>query len=123
DSIAAIKNNRNVWLYNMPNPRLAAGFFLWKSGADGYLHWHGRMPTADPFDPTDGREGDVIYMYPWVGSCPSTMTIHQRLLTLQEAVTDLRWMLWLEAEAAVDSKAQELVEQISRKIPGHWKVA
>ncbi len=123
DSIAAIKNNRNVWLYNMPNPRLAAGFYLWKSGADGYLQWHGRMPTADPFDPTDGREGDVIYMYPWAGSCPSTMTIHQRLLSLQEAVTDLRWMLWLEAEAAVDSKAKELVEQISRKIPGHWKVA
>ncbi|KEQ18274.1 hypothetical protein [Endozoicomonas numazuensis] len=123
DSITAMRNNREVWLYNMPNPRLAAGFYLWKSGADGYLQWHGRMPTADPFDPTDGREGDVIYMYPWAGSCPSTMTIHQRLLDLQEAVTDLRWMQWLEARATKDTKAQELLDQISRQIPGQWKAA
>jgi hypothetical protein len=47
------------WLYNMTNRRMAAGFYLWRVGAEGYLQWHGRMPTADPFDPTDGREDDV----------------------------------------------------------------
>ena len=40
-----------VWLYNLPRVRLAAGFYLWRVGAGGYLQWHGRMPTADPFDP------------------------------------------------------------------------
>ncbi len=123
DAISAMQDNRNVWLYNMPNPRLAAGLYLWKSGADGYLQWHGRMPTADPFDPTDGREGDVIYMYPWAGSCPSTMTIHKRLIDLQEAVIDLRWVQWLEAEASQDEKAKALLNQIAKRIPEQWKVA
>ncbi|MEA2757219.1 MAG: hypothetical protein QOJ54_3508, partial [Aliidongia sp.] len=50
------------WLYNMPDPELAAGFFLWRSGAEGYIQWHGRLPTADPFDPTDGREADVMLL-------------------------------------------------------------
>ena len=50
------------WLYNMPRLRLAGGFYLWRSGADGLLQWHARMPTADAFDPTDGREGDVQFL-------------------------------------------------------------
>lgn len=58
------KDEREVWLYNLPHPRAAAGFYLWRSGADGFLKWHGRMPTADPFDPTDGREFDVQLLYP-----------------------------------------------------------
>ncbi|MGI9273561.1 MAG: hypothetical protein ACR2PT_01705 [Endozoicomonas sp.] len=125
-ALAAIhkaQKGRKTWLYNMPVPRLAAGFYLWRSGANGYLQWHGRMPTADPFDPTDGREGDVIYLYPWQGSCPDTMNIHQRLLNLQEATLDLRWLQWLDEQAGSNKRAAELRKNLKTDIPGDWQEA
>ena len=121
--IENLKKSSTVWLYNMPEPRLAAGFYLWKSNPDGYLQWHGRMPTADPFDPTDGREGDVIYLYPWQGSCPDTMDIHKRLLDLHEATIDLRWLQWLDAQAENNIDARELVEKLRNAIPDEWEKA
>ncbi|UYM17951.1 hypothetical protein [Endozoicomonas euniceicola] len=121
--IEKLKKNSKVWLYNMPVPRLAAGFYLWKSNPDGYLQWHGRMPTADPFDPTDGREGDVIYLYPWLESCPDTMDIHKRLLDLHEATIDLRWLQWLETQAETSVDARNLVEKLRNAIPDNWDKA
>ena len=120
ETISNLQEGRQVWLYNMPKPRLAAGFYLWKSGADGYLQWHGRMPTADPFDPTDGREGDVVYIYPWLNGCPSTMNIHKRLLSLHEATLDLRWLQWLEENADTNSDAKALAEKFDQAIPEDW---
>ena len=122
-TIENLQASRIVWLYNMPAPRLAAGFYLWNTNADGYLQWHGRMPTADPFDPTDGREGDVIYLYPWQGSCPTTMNIHKRLLDLHEATIDLRWLQWLEEQADSSAEAGVLAEQLRNAIPDDWEKA
>lgn len=123
EAITSLQKGRLVWLYNMPEPRLAAGFYLWRSGADGYLQWHGRMPTADPFDPTDGREGDVIYLYPWQDGCPDTMNIHKRLLSLHEATLDLRWLQWLEAAAETSMEAKELAAKFQQAIPADWQEA
>lgn len=122
-AIKNMQNDRRVWLYNMPTPRLAAGAYLWRSGAEGYLQWHARMPTADPFDPTDGREGDVIYLYPWTGSCPTTMNIHSRLLDLHEATLDLRWLQWLDQEAENNEQAKNLRNNLINQIPGTWRDA
>ncbi|WP_461537193.1 hypothetical protein [Spongorhabdus nitratireducens] len=122
--ITRIKKKSKFWMYNMPRPRLAAGFFLWRSGADGYIQWHARMPTADPLDPTDGREGDVIYMYPWSGSsCPQVMDIHKRLLVLHESTLDLRWLQWLDQQAKTSSKASKLRKDIEEQIPTKWSAA
>lgn len=123
DSIKAMKEKGMLWLYNMPDPRLAAGAYLWRSGADGYIQWHGRMPTADPFDPTDGREGDVIYLYPWQDSCPSVISIHSRLLDLHEAILDYRWLQWLEQEEAKSPEARELIKEYRTLIAADWQQA
>lgn len=117
-NIKRLQLNRRIWLYNMPRPRLAAGVYLWRSGANGYLQWHGRMPTADPFDPTDGREGDVLYIYPSANGCPTAMDIHRRFIDLHEATIDLRWLQWLEAEKSPE--AIELLKAIRKSIPSQW---
>ena len=122
-SIENLQKDRMVWLYNLPDPRLAAGFYLWSSNAEGYLQWHGRMPTADPFDPTDGREGDVIYLYPWSAGCPNVMNIHKRLLDLHEATLDLRWLQWLDEQAETSDEARELAEKLQKAIPEDWDEA
>ena len=123
DTIDHLQEGRNVWLYNMPYPRLAAGFYLWRSGADGYLQWHGRMPTADPFDPTDGREDDVIYLYPSVEHCPKSPDIHRRFLDLHEATLDLRWLQWLEQEAKSSKAAAQFLQRIEERVDVDWKGA
>ncbi|MGL5265536.1 MAG: hypothetical protein ACRC9E_04780, partial [Plesiomonas shigelloides] len=63
------KEGKKVWLYNLGASRLAAGFYLWRSGAQGYLQWHARMPTADPLNPVDGREADFQFLYPPLNVC------------------------------------------------------
>ena len=123
-TIEQLKTSAKVWLYNMPKPRLAAGALLWRLGAEGYIQWHGRMPTADLFDPTDGREGDVAYIYPWQsGSCPKVVDIHSRFLDLHEATLDYRWLHWLESQAVKDEKAQILLQEIRNSIPDEWERA
>lgn len=123
NTIKKMQKNRMVWLYNMPSPRLAAGFYLWKTKAEGYLQWHARMPTADPFDPTDGREGDAVYLYPWSSGCPKVMNIHKRLLALHEATLDLRWLQWLDEEAEDNDAAKKLAEKLQKAIPDDWQDA
>nr|MDT0251570.1 hypothetical protein [Endozoicomonas sp.] len=120
ENINSLKENSTVWLYNMPKPRLAAGLYLWRSGAEGYLQWHGRMPTADPFDPTDGREGDVIYLYPSAGQCQKALDIHHRFIDLHEATIDLRWLQWLESESEKSAKAKQILSDIRNSIPSQW---
>ena len=119
EGIERLQEESTVWLYNMPRPELAAGLYLWRSGADGYLQWHGRMPTADPFDPTDGREGDVVYLYPAASPCPATLAIHRRLLDLHEATIDLRWLQWLETVSA--PQAEQLLNELRNTIPQQWQ--
>ncbi|PJG60146.1 hypothetical protein [Aeromonas cavernicola] len=104
------------WFYNLGSPR-AAGFYLWQSGAQGYLQWHGRMPTAKPYDPTDGRESDFL----WLG--PQACEAHrlsQDLLMLQQAIEDLRWLQWLEDAARYQVDAALLLRDLRRQIPTRW---
>jgi hypothetical protein len=108
------------WFYNMPQPRLAAGFYLWRTGAEGYLQWHGRMPTADPFDPTDGREADIQFLFPTINPCPKTPDIHASLFQIIQGITDLRWLLWLESQVDENDKAKILRDKIYNEIPQTW---
>jgi len=110
------------WLYNMPRPRLSAGAYLWRSGADGLLQWHARMPTADAFDPTDGREGDVQFLWPTPGIC-APADIDDDLLSLADGVEDLRWLAWLDAAARRDPSAARLRLRLHHDIPGSWNEA
>ncbi|MGB0683903.1 MAG: hypothetical protein ACPGOV_14415 [Magnetovibrionaceae bacterium] len=112
-----------VWLYNMARPRLAAGFYLWRSGAQGYLQWHARMPSADPFDPTDGREADLQYLPPMAEICAFQPDLDAGLMALIDGILDLRWLLWLERKAAKDARAARLLADLAGHIPGHWEEA
>ncbi len=122
------KSHQQVWLYNLgaygkPGSwRAASGFFLWQTRADGFLQWHARMPTADPFDPTDGRESDVQLLYPSHTPCEPIPPIDARLLSLVEGIQDLRWMLWLEYQAQRRTDAQSLLKELTRVIPDDWKI-
>ncbi len=119
--IAGLRGDgRQVWLYNMPLPRLGAGFFLWRSGADGMLQWHARMPTADAFDPTDGREGDVQFLWPTLQVC-GPMDLDDDLLHLLSGAEDLRWIAWLSAAAAGGQPAAAaLLRQLQSEVPAAW---
>ncbi|ATF09431.1 hypothetical protein [Candidatus Enterovibrio altilux] len=112
--------NLKVWLYNMPNPRAAAGFYLWQTQADGFIQWHGRMPTADPFDPTDGREFDVQFLYPSENPCPQEPDINILLYDIMNGIVDHRWMLWLQQKANSNSNAKVLLNQLRHEIPSTW---
>jgi len=105
------------WLYNMGNPRLAAGFWGVKAGAAGYLQWHARMPTADPFDPTDGREGDVQFLFPTATVCPAQPDLHDDLLRLAEGIIDARWFAWAQR---ADPRLAALV---AAAVPQRWEDA
>lgn len=107
------------WFYNLGTPR-AAGFYLWQSGAEGYLQWHGRMPTALPYDPTDGRESDFMLLGPQ--ACEAHRLSHD-LLLLQQAIEDLRWLAWLEQEARYQVEAALLLERLRDQLPTRWQVA
>ncbi len=110
------------WLYNMPRLRLAAGFYLWRSGADGLLQWHARMPTADAFDPTDGREGDVQFLWPTPRPCDPA-DLDEDALALAEGAEDLRWLAWLDAETARTPEAAALRAALWRDVPARWDAA
>jgi hypothetical protein len=108
------------WLYNMPRLRLAAGFYLWRSGAEGLLQWHARMPTADAFDPTDGREGDVQFLWPTPTVCDPP-DLDADLLALAEGAEDLRWLAWLALQAAPEARA--LLVRLRQEVPDRWQDA
>ena len=111
------------WFYNMPDHRLAAGFYLWRVGAGGYLQWHARMPSADPFDPTDGREDDYQFLYPEPASCAAVPDVDARLLALAEGITDLRWLRWLEQRAHHEPRAAALLAGLRDAIAPTWETA
>ena len=122
DELKEIRAKGTVpWLYNMPNMELAAGFYLWRSTASGYLQWHGRIPTADPFDPTDGREADIMLLPITEQACLAVPDIDDGLLRIARGVDDARWMTWLEGLAATNKDASSLLEKIRRAVPGEWK--
>lgn len=79
------------------------------------------MPTADPFDPTDGREFDVQFLYPTENPCPEEPDIHRDLYEIMEGIVDYRWMLWLEQKAQTDKQASALLSTLQRTIPDEWE--
>jgi len=109
-----------VSLYNQGHPRLAAGLYLWRTGLDGYLQWHARMPTADPFDPTDGREADVAWLPTTPGDCPAVPDLDRDLLHMVEGITDLRWLRWLDSQALRNATARALRDAIRDGLTGAW---
>ena len=119
---------KQAWFYNLGHERIAAGFYLWRSGAGGLLQWHARMPTADPFDPTDGREADFNYLWPEPlssdpqGPC-AVQDIDERLLQLSQGIEDLRWLTWLDQQAPRQPAAAQLREQLWAQVPNRWRRA
>lgn len=114
------KSNK-LWLYNMPRFRLAAGAFLWHSGADAYVQWHGRMPTANPYDPTDGREADYQFFPPQPEVCHSVPDVDLRLFDLMTGYTDLAWLTWLQQQESSD--ARQLIRKIRQSLGDDWQRA
>ena len=117
----AAAHKRDVWLYNTNAPRLTAGLWLWSTAATRYVQWHGRLPTADPFDPLDGREGDAQMIYPSLEVCSRQPDIHRTLLKAAEGVVDQRWLLWLSRQSS--PQARDLTNAIKLDIGGEWKAA
>ncbi len=103
--LTALLGDKEVWLYNMELPRLAAGLFLHSSRAVRYLQWHARMPTADPFDPTDGREDDFQMFMPSLNNCPVQPDINEAMLDMAEGLVDQRWLLWLDKQTSPEATA------------------
>jgi hypothetical protein len=115
---AIIAQGKKLWFYNLPNARVASGFFLNHSKAESYLQWHSRMPTADPFDPTDGREGDVQVFPPTLDSCPLHRDVTSTVFEIAEGLQDQRWMMWLRTQQT--QKAKELVKQLDAEFSHPW---
>jgi hypothetical protein len=120
--IERVANSGNTaWIYNTFEPRLTAGFWLTYSKAVRYVQWHGRMPTADPYDPLDGRELDVQVIYPSETICPAVPDIHRDLLRMAEGVVDQRWILWLEARK--EPAARQLADTLRKRLGRSWSAA
>jgi len=115
------RSGPEVWLYNTGAPRVAAGVWLWRTAARRYLQWHARMPTAHPFDPIDGREGDEQLILPSAEPCPKTPAIHRDLLELAEGVVDQRWLTWLAGRT--EPEAQALAAGITARVGDRWRAA
>lgn len=115
---------RTVWFYNLGHERLAAGFYLWRSGASGLLQWHARMPTADPFDPTDGREADFNYLWPQpLEQACQQSDVDARLIQLAAGLEDLRWLTWLDRLASEQADAAALRRRLWQAVPVRWSRA
>jgi hypothetical protein len=110
---------REIWLYNTGKSRFSAGIWLWRTPATRYLQWHARMPTADPFDPTDGREGDVQIFPPTREICAPTPDIDEGVLDMAEGLIDQRWLAWLEKEP----RGASLLRAIRTRIGDEWQTA
>ncbi|HRK18194.1 MAG TPA: hypothetical protein PK970_04495 [Hyphomicrobiaceae bacterium] len=116
---------KEIWYYNTFRPRFTAGYWLWATAATRYVQWHARMPTADPFDPLDGREADFQVLYPSTTVCPETPDIHRALLEMAEGIVDQRWLVWLSRQqsAAARSLVGELRSDANRPFEDQSKLA
>ncbi len=108
------------WLYNMPDMEAAAGFLLWRVGAEGYIQWHARAATADPSDPTDGREPDFMFLPLTADRCQQVPSVDALVISTGDGITDLRFLQWLDGRAASDPKAKALRDEIFAALPGDW---
>ncbi len=118
---ALARSGKGLWLYNTFAPRQTAGLWLWRTKAERYVQWHARMPTADAFDPTDGREADFQMIYPTQQVCPAQPDIDRRLLRMAEGVVDQRWLLWLDAQTSPE--AVKLSGELRAMLSGPFQAA
>lgn len=122
DDLARVRRaGVSPWLYNTGAPRFTAGFYLWRTEADAYLQWHARMPTADPFDPTDGREADIAVLGASAEACPAHPDIDAALLAMAEGIVDRRWLAWLDRRRGAG--AQALRRRLAAEVPARWPAA
>lgn len=119
DAIQQLAKKQKVWLYNMPQYRHAAGLMLWRSDAQAYVQWHGRMPTANPYDPTDGREADYQFFPPQPTPCSALPDVDRRLFDLLRGYNDLAWFQWLEQQDSPAAKA--LLRDIHQHAGEDWQ--
>ncbi len=120
--IEAIRaKNVEPWLYNTGKPRMTAGLWLWATQAKHYLQWHARMPTADPFDPTDGREGDAQMFFPSMELCAAQPDISADILAMAEGVVDQRWLDWLDSRK--EPEAIALATRLKMKVGTRFEPA
>ena len=115
------KTGKSVWIYNTFEPRLTAGLWLTYSRAERYVQWHARMPTADPYDPLDGREVDVQVIYPNETVCAASIDIHRDLLRLADGAVDQRWLLWLQSRS--EPEAKQLAQKMRTRLGSNWSAA
>ncbi|WP_133502118.1 hypothetical protein [Marinomonas balearica] len=109
------KAGTRYYLYNLPNLRYSSGAYLWRSKARGFWQWHGRMPTAHPFDPTDGREDDVQFFLPNKQGCNFPI-IRSDLVHMRSGINDLKWLFWLSQNANNDIHFAILKHQLEQAI-------
>ncbi len=109
---------RTVWIYNTQRHRLTAGAWLHTTAAERYIQWHANLPTADPFDPLDGREGDSQVIYPAAQICPRRAVIDRDLLDMADGVIDQRWLIWLDQQDT--AAARRLARQLRDRIGATW---
>ncbi|MBJ7538253.1 hypothetical protein [Marinomonas transparens] len=110
----------DYYLYNLDNLRAAAGHYLWRSKAKGFWQWHARMPTAHPYDPTDGREDDVQFLMP-TEHHGKQIIIRSDLLSLRTGINDLRWLTWLSQNAKKHIDFAILEQEIAQSISMSYK--
>lgn len=115
------KQNIRPWIYNTGEPRVTAGLWLWLTGAERYLQWHGRLPLGDPFDPTDGREGDVSMFPPMEEVCAPQPDIHLHVLEMADGLVDQRLFQWLSTQES--SQAVKMEKIIRQAFKGQWQNA
>lgn len=115
------KQNVSPWIYNTGQPRLTAGLWLWITGADRYIQWHGRLPLGDAFDPTDGREGDVSMFSPMPEICAEQPDINILMLEMAEGIVDQRFFQWLSNQRSAE--AIKLATIIRKSFNGRWENA
>lgn len=113
-----VKSGKSIWYYNTFQPRFTAGVWLWNTAASRYVQWHARMPTADPFDPLDGREADFQVIYPTRQICPETPDIHRDFLRMAEGLVDQRWLIWLAQRPEPEARA--LTAELKRSATGAY---
>lgn len=117
--IQQLAQSKKVWLYNMPKYRHAAGLMLWHSQAQAYVQWHGRMPTANPYDPTDGREADYQFFPPQPTPCSVVPDVDRRLFDLMRGYNDLAWFHWLQQQST--PAAEALLRDIQQQVGDDWR--
>lgn len=60
-------------------------------------------------------------LLPHATPCPLVADVDRKLFDLSEAITDLRWLLWLEQKAIDNPAASQLLHQLQLQIPTRWE--